>query len=59
VLSSHDKSILLITRNYSGSQESGVRRKAPAKSFDDMAVWQKAQQFMLASYWHPILDSAC
>ena len=38
--------------NYSGvrSQNSGVRMKQPAKTFEDLVVWQKAHRFVLAVY---------
>ncbi|HVS53610.1 MAG TPA: four helix bundle protein [Opitutaceae bacterium] len=32
-----------------GSQESGARR-APARTFEDLIVWQKAHAFVLAAY---------
>ena len=35
----------------SRSQESGVRsRTAPARTFEDLVVWQKAHAFVLAAY---------
>ncbi|MEW5953925.1 MAG: hypothetical protein AB1815_09380 [Bacillota bacterium] len=35
---------------YSGvrSQKSGVRMRKPAKTFEDLLVWQKAHLFVLA-----------
>ena len=38
--------------NYSGvrSQNSGVRMKQTAKTFEDLVVWQKAHRFVLAVY---------
>ena len=32
------------------SQESGVRMRAPARSFEDLVVWKKAHAFVLAIY---------
>jgi four helix bundle protein len=40
----------LETTQAARSQESEIRMKAPATRFEDLLVWQKAHQFVLAAY---------
>ncbi len=40
----------MVTTQVVRSQNSGVRMREPAKTFEDLVVWQRAHQFVLAVY---------